>query len=41
MNLTCTPLRSQLTVEHMSTLLFISVTGPPLEDWKLEPITLC
>jgi hypothetical protein len=41
MNLTCTPLRLQLTVEHMSTLLFISVTGPPLEDWKLEPITLC
>jgi hypothetical protein len=31
MNLTCIPLRSQLTVEHMSTLLFISVTGPPLE----------
>jgi hypothetical protein len=37
MNLTCTPLRSQLTVEHMSTLLFISVTGPPLEDWNPLP----
>lgn len=37
MNLICTPLRSQLTVEHMSTLLFISVTGPPLEDCNPLP----
>ena len=34
MNLTCTPLRSSLTVSHMSSLLFISLVGPPLREWQ-------
>lgn len=37
MNLVCTPLRSRLTVSHMSSLLFISLTGPPLSDFKPIP----
>lgn len=37
MNLICTPLRSQLTVDHMSSLLFISTAGPPLEEWNPLP----
>ena len=31
-SLICTPLRSQLTVDHTSSLLFISTVGPPLEE---------
>jgi len=34
MNLICSPLRSCLSVVHMSSLLFISTVGPPLEEWK-------
>jgi len=34
MNLICTPLRSTLTVCHMSSLLFVSIVGPPLNQWN-------
>src|SRR6218665_220972 len=37
MNLICTPLRSCIRVEHMSSLLFISIVGPPLREWNLLP----
>ena len=37
MNLICTPLRSALTVEHLSSLLLLSIVGPPLHTWKPEP----
>src|SRR6218665_1376708 len=34
MNLICTPLRSCISVERMSSLLFISIVGPPLREWS-------
>ena len=34
MNIVCTPLRSRLTVSHMSSLMFLSLTGPPLMLWQ-------
>jgi len=34
MNIVCTPLRSCLSVKHMSSLLFISMVGPPLTLWQ-------
>jgi len=34
MNLICTPLRSALTIRHMSSLLFVSIVGPPLMQWN-------
>lgn len=34
MNVICTPLRTRLTVCHMSSLLFISIVGPPLHVWQ-------
>lgn len=37
MNIVCGPLRSRLTVAHMSALMFISLTGPPLMLWKPMP----
>jgi len=33
MNLICTPTRSLLSVEHMSALMFINISGPPLAEW--------
>ena len=36
MNLICTSLRSTLTVNHLSSLIFISTVGPPLQNWKPE-----
>ena len=33
MNLICTPTRSLLTVPHMSALMFINTSGPPLAEW--------
>ena len=37
MNIVCTPLRSRLTVKHLSSLMFVSLTGPPLRVWKPLP----
>jgi hypothetical protein len=34
MNVLCSPLRSTLRVDHMSSLMFISVVGPPVLEWK-------
>lgn len=34
MNLICTPLRSVLTTRHISSLLFVSIVGPPLNQWN-------
>lgn len=34
MNIVCSPLRSTLTMQHMSSLLFISIVGPPLSTWQ-------
>jgi hAT family C-terminal dimerisation region len=34
MNVVCSPLRSKLTVGHMSSLMFISIVGPPVLEWK-------
>ena len=36
MNLVCLPVRSKLTVLHMSSLLFISINGPPPHLWNAE-----
>jgi hypothetical protein len=37
MNIVCTPLRSTLTVAHISSLLFISMVGPPVVQWNPMP----
>lgn len=37
MNLVCSSLRSRLTVKHMSSLMFVSLSGPPLTLWKPLP----
>lgn len=34
MNIVCSSLRSQLSIKHMSSLMFISLNGPPLEQWE-------
>ena len=31
MNILCSPLRSRLTVKHLSVLMFVSIVGPPLK----------
>ena len=36
MNLVCSPIRSKLTVLHMSSLLFISINGPPPHLWNAD-----
>jgi hypothetical protein len=37
MNIVCSPLRSVLTVPHMSSLLFLSMVGPPVIEWNPLP----
>jgi hypothetical protein len=37
MNIVCSSLRSRLTVQHMSSLMFICMTGPPLKQWEPSP----
>lgn len=37
MNFLCTPLPSKLTVAHTSSLLFISMVGPPVVKWNPMP----
>jgi len=37
MNLVCDELRSTITVQHLSALMFVSLVGPPLHEWKPEP----
>lgn len=37
MNMICSPTRSCLSVEHMSSLIFISAVGPPMRAWN--PLT--
>ena len=34
MNVICTSLRSTLNVSHISSLIFISTVGPPLQQWS-------
>lgn len=34
MNIICTSLRSKLTVVHLSSLMFVSLCGPPLSRWQ-------
>ena len=34
MNIVSTALRTRLTVQHMSSLMFISINGPPLSMWQ-------
>ncbi|XP_022173984.1 E3 SUMO-protein ligase KIAA1586-like [Myzus persicae] len=36
MNNICTKLRSRLTIQHMVSLMFININGPPLEQWEPE-----
>ena len=37
MNTVCTPLHSTLTVTYISSLLFISMVGPPVVEWNPKP----
>ena len=37
MNVVCTSLRSRLSVKHMSSVMFISLSCPPLSLWKPLP----
>ena len=37
MNIVRTPLRSTLTVSHISSLLFVSMVGPPVVEWNPMP----
>jgi hypothetical protein len=37
MNLICTNLRTRLTVKHISSLMFISLSGPPISIWQPLP----
>lgn len=37
MNIVCSNLRSRLTVKHMSALMFVSLSGPPLTLWQPLP----
>ena len=34
MNIVCTTLRSSLTVKRLSSLMFVSLTGPPVRLWQ-------
>ena len=34
MNVVCSTLRSTMTVDHMSSLMFISIFGSPVLEWK-------
>lgn len=36
LNIICNDLRTRLTVEHISELMFIKINGPPLHLWKPE-----
>ena len=40
MNIVCSPHRTRLTVSHMAALMFISLSGPPLEKWDPMPHVL-
>lgn len=37
MNILCSPLRSRITVKHLSSLMFLSLCGPPLRIWHPLP----
>lgn len=37
MNILCTPLRSRISVTHMSSVMFISLNGPSLNEWNPGP----
>jgi hypothetical protein len=37
MNIICSPLRSTVTVKHISQLMFVGLVGPPLDLWKPLP----
>ena len=37
MNLICTPLRTQLTVKHISSLMFAAIEGPPMMQFNPAP----
>ncbi len=37
MNIICSPLRSTVTVKHISQLMFVSLVGPPLNLWQPLP----
>ena len=37
MNIVCSPLRNCLTTAHLASLLFISMVGPPLNEWDPVP----
>ena len=39
MNLVCTKMRSSMTVEHLSSLMFISINGPPVHLWDATNAT--
>ena len=34
MNLVCTKSRSSMSVSHLSSLMFISIDGPPVQFWE-------
>ena len=34
MNIVCSPLRNSLSTAHISSLLFVSLVGPPVHEWK-------
>ena len=36
MNLVCTKSRSSISVSHLSSLMFISVNGPPVQFWATD-----
>ena len=37
MNLICTPQRTQLTIEHLSSLMFVAIEGPPITQF--DPVS--
>jgi hypothetical protein len=37
MNLVCSPLRCQLSPENLAALMFVSLNGPPLQQWNPLP----
>ncbi|KAF0704023.1 E3 SUMO-protein ligase KIAA1586-like [Aphis craccivora] len=41
MNITCSDLRSKLTIKNKANLMFININGPPLSIWKMEPNQIC
>ena len=34
MNIICAPLRSKITIPHLSSLMFVSINGPPMYLWN-------